>query len=273
MRAPHEVLGVAPDATPEAVKQAYRRRSMKEHPDRNPGDPGAAERFKELNAAYAALSGKAAPSAADPHGGSAGYADPFSGMWGQEFHIHDLFEQLFAQSSRAQAGAQSVRVSVPWALALSGGSYSVSFKGVPWTVQLPAGVADGDRFQVPAPPGQSGTWIWVLHVVAPEGFQREGNDIHGVLTLPVFRAALGGTHRWALWDGEVALTIPAGIQAGQKLRLPGRGAVHPRNPVRGDLIAHVALSVPEKLTAAQRSALAEWLGDAPPAKPRRRKKP
>lgn len=62
---PHEILGVGPHASAEEIKTAYRRLAKQHHPDLNPGDPGAADRFKRINAAYEAIGNEEAQ-AADP---------------------------------------------------------------------------------------------------------------------------------------------------------------------------------------------------------------
>lgn len=67
-RTPYEVLGVAPDATPQQIRKAYRKIALDSHPDRNPGDAEAEERFREATAAYQLLS--------DPEARAAYDADP-----------------------------------------------------------------------------------------------------------------------------------------------------------------------------------------------------
>ena len=62
----YEVLGVSKSASPEELKQAYRKLALQNHPDRNPGDKGAEERLKEINEAYDALSNAEKRQAYDP---------------------------------------------------------------------------------------------------------------------------------------------------------------------------------------------------------------
>ena len=78
----YEVLGVSRTASDEELKKAYRRSAMKHHPDRNPDDKGAEEKFKEANEAYEVLSDAAKRSAYDQYGHAG--VDPNRGMGGGE---------------------------------------------------------------------------------------------------------------------------------------------------------------------------------------------
>ena len=77
---PYKVLGLSPDASDEDVKRAYRRLAKKYHPDLNPGDPVAAKKMQEVNAAYEQIKNpeKAQPHTSQGYGGS---YDPFGGGW------------------------------------------------------------------------------------------------------------------------------------------------------------------------------------------------
>lgn len=115
----YEVLGVGRDASTEEIRKAYRRLARKYHPDANPGDAQAAERFKEVKEAYDVLSdaGKraaydrfghagvdpsAGPGGAGPGGGPFGGFDPFQGF-------EDIFETFFGGGARAAGSARRPR--------------------------------------------------------------------------------------------------------------------------------------------------------------------
>ena len=91
MADPYEVLGVDRGATPEEIKSAFRKRAAQHHPDKNPDDSGAQQRFKELNAAYQILSDPQKRAAFDRFGaagiGAAAQGGPFGGM---PFDMNDL---------------------------------------------------------------------------------------------------------------------------------------------------------------------------------------
>ena len=89
----YEVLGVGKDASADDIKKAYRRMAMKYHPDRNPGDKVAEEKFKEIGEAYAVLSDDQKRAAYDRYGkagvdpSAAGGPGGFGNMNGADFHI------------------------------------------------------------------------------------------------------------------------------------------------------------------------------------------
>ena len=100
---PYQVLGLSPNATDEEIKQAYRRLAKKYHPDLNPGDPVAARKMQQVNAAYEQIKN---PEKAQPNPGSAGgYGyDPFGGAWQRQYQ-----QQSYTGDQYQQAAYQYIR--------------------------------------------------------------------------------------------------------------------------------------------------------------------
>jgi molecular chaperone DnaJ len=132
-----------------------------------------------------------------------------------------------------------------------------------YQVKIRPGVSDGTRIRLAGKgePGRNGGPPGDLYVVTRVDssplYERRGADL--VLEVPVTypEAALGATVEVPTPDGKVSLKVPAGSQDGKLLRLKGRGAPKLNGGGKGDLLARVRVTVPKKLTKAEREALEE----------------
>jgi molecular chaperone DnaJ len=108
LRDPYEILGVSKTATPEEIKSAFRKLAAQHHPDRNPNDPNAHDRFKTINAAYQILSDPQRRAAYDRYGSAAEQpGGPFQGGFNVDLgNIEDLFSSLFGAFGFQRGGAR-----------------------------------------------------------------------------------------------------------------------------------------------------------------------
>jgi len=144
------------------------------------------------------------------------------------------------------------------------------------TVEVPPGIESGQHLQYDGygeasadggPPGD--LYVRVL-VAEHEHFVREGCDLRLRLPVAIWQAALGDTVRIPTLEREVEFEIPAGVQSGEEIRLPGKGLPGLRSRSRGDQIVTITVTTPQDLTPDQRrlfEELAQAFGDRVP-KPR-----
>ena len=339
----YEVLGVNRDADDEAIKKAYRRLAMKHHPDRNPDDKTAEEKFKEAKEAYEILSDPNKRAAYDQHGhagvdpsmggaGGAGFAnftDAFGDIFGDIFgggrgrsrsNVYrgaDLRYNLEITLEQAAHGTES-RIRIPTyesctacngsgakpgtkpstcstcqghgQVRLQQGFFSVQQtcpkchgtgktigdpcntcsgqgkikKQKTLSVKIPGGVDEGDRIRLTGegepgvnggPPGD----LYVqIHIKEHAVFQRDGNDLHCEMPISFATAALGGEINIPTLDGSATIKVPPETQSGKIFRLRGKGIKSVRSHETGDLMCHVVLETPVKLTERQKELLREF---------------
>jgi curved DNA-binding protein len=287
----YEILGLKKGASPDEIKKAFRKLAVKFHPDKNPGDKKAEDRFKEINEAYAVLSDPEKKSQYDQFG-STGFhqrysqEDIFRGFNAndifREFNLggDDVFSRIFGMGGGGfrQGGGynmsrkgQDFEMELPLSFmeAFSGGEKRVSFsregRSEEVSVKIPAGIDSGARLRL-AGKGGAGTGggpngdIYLDIVVRPDQkYRREGADIIMPQQIPFSQACLGGSLDIATLDGAKRIKTPAGLQPGTKIRLKGLGFPQPGKSGRGDFFVEIVVAVPQSLSARQKE-LVENLG-------------
>jgi curved DNA-binding protein len=289
----YAILGLERTATPDQIKTAYRKLARRFHPDVSK-EQNAEERFKEVSEAYETLKDAEKRAAYDQlgtHAPGEEFRPPPD--WQQSFgegqfsfddiDLADLFAGL---SGRRRAGTQRRD------MAMAGGDFEAAvrltfdqaFKGteieldmvVPEfdpqgfvkrvakkiKVRIPRGVTDGQKLRVPGKGGKGynggrdGDLYLDIAVTAHPLFRSEGLDLYLDLPLAPWEAVLGADVELPTPAGRVALKVPAGTRAGQKLRLGGRGMARP-DGTAGHLYAVAQIVVPTVVDEAQRELFAQ----------------
>jgi molecular chaperone DnaJ len=340
----YEILGVAKGAAPDDIKRAYRKAAAANHPDRNPGDEAAVERFKEAAEAFDVLGDAQKRALYDRYGHEAfarsGARQPgFNDVNDVFSAFGDLFEGFFGNATGSRGGrrasrGESLRCGIQLNLReaafgvtrvveierdelcsacdgsgakpgssaercsyCAGRGQIVQAQGF-FRVQTtcPACRGAGDvirdkcskcsgsgreakvaRLEVKVPPGVDngmqlclrgegepgdrggprGDLYCDIHVAEHPLFKRQGQDLVCAVPLSFPQAALGTTLEIPLLAGRHQLSIPAGIQPGEIIRLRGKGMPDPHTRRMGDLLIQVHMEVPRKLNPRQEELLRE----------------
>jgi len=288
-------LGVASDASESDIKKAYRKLAKDLHPDKNPGDTAAEQRFKEVSEAYSVLSDTGQRKEYDAvramtHGGarftagsgaSGGFSDDvFSGFFsrqsgrggyagGGNVNVDDLLSGLFTNGGSAGFGTGygaptgrdvEASTSLTFRQAVEGDTVTLRREdGSTVTTRVPAGVRNGQKIRLRGKgspgPGGSGDLILTVSVEPHPLFGRDGDNL--TVTLPVTfpEAALGAQVEVPTFDGST-VTLKLAPGTPSGRTLRVRGrGVRRKDGTTGDLLVTVAVAVPQKLDGAAKEAV------------------
>ena len=276
----YKILGVDRNAEEKEIKKTYRKLARQYHPDVNPGDKVAEERFKGINEAYEVLSDPEKRQKYDRLGSSwqqwQGMGrDPGGFDWSQWFSqaqpgggrtrveyvdLSNFFQSIFggmgATQTRPRRGQDYTQpVEITLEEAFQGATRMIQKDGRRLEVKIPPGVRTGSRVRVAGEGspgmagGASGDLYLEVTVVSHSVFEREEDDLHCEVPISLYTAVLGGEVKLPTLSGDVMLKIPPWTQGGRIFRLRGKGMPNLRNPKkRGDLYARLMVQVPQKLS-------------------------
>lgn len=270
----YAVLGVERGAGDEEIRKVYRKLARETHPDVNPNDAKAEERFKEVSFAYEVLSDPEKRKLYDEFGldglqqgfdpehartyqrwARGAHRSPHHGGFSSEFDLDDLFGSLFgARGARGPAAGSDVEgeIEVAFMDAVRGGEVRVQVEGKgTLRVKIPPGADEGTRIRLAgqgAPGfegGPPGDLYLKLHVRPHKFYTRDGADL--LVNVPVTIAELvrGGAIEVPTPDGPVTMKVPARSQPGRRLRLRGKGAPRRRGGGRGELYVTLVPTLPD----------------------------
>ena len=287
MTNPYEILGVAPTATSEDIQKAYRTLAKKLHPDLNPGDKAAEEKFKEVTAAYDLLgdaekrkrfdageidaTGAERPQQrfyrdyatsdhAHPYTSDSGYADFMD--------ADDALAELLRRGQQARANRRGedlhYRLPIDFVESITGANKRLTLPdGGTLDVKIPPGLVDGQilRLRGKGAPGAgkggTGDALIEVEVLPDRRFTREGDDISLELPISLSEAVLGGRIRVPTPTGDVTMSVPKGSNTGTTMRLKGKGAPR-RAGGHGDQFVKLKVVLPESPDPELEAFVSSW---------------
>ncbi|MEM6284024.1 MAG: J domain-containing protein [Chloroflexota bacterium] len=288
----YDVLGVKKDADDREIKRAFRKLAKQYHPDANPDDPTAADKFKDLNEAYEVLSDPDKRQQYDRFGPNfQQYANMGGNPYGRGTRVDfenigdspfgDIFDSFFGGGARGNGrrGSGNTRfdygpfntkgrdiehnVTITLREAYDGTTRLITKDGRRVTVNIPAGAATGTKVRLSGEGepgsggGENGDLYLIIDVEDDSMFERDGDNLYVDVSVDMFTAMLGGEVEVQTMDRPVRVKIPAGTQSGRKLRLSGKGMpVLKKQDKFGNLYARVLITVPTNLTDEQRDMAA-----------------
>ncbi|MDZ4317325.1 MAG: J domain-containing protein [Phenylobacterium sp.] len=299
-RDPYQELGVSRGAGEDEIRKAFRNLAKKHHPDANPGDKAAEERFKRVSAAFDILGDPdkrkkfdAGEIDADGHETGRGFGGGWSpggfegGRRGQTraetfdgVDLGDILGEMFGGRGGGARGPGAgfggglargadvrAKLEIDLEEAIAGGKKRIAFSdGRTIDVTIPKGAGEGQtlRLKGQGSPGRAGPGdAFIELTVRPHPiFHREGDRLVMDLPVTVYDAVLGGKVEAPTPEGPVTLTVPKGANAGAMLRLKGRGLPDAAGQ-RGDLLARLVITLPDKPDAELTAFAETWRAKRP----------
>ena len=298
----YKVLGVSKTASAKEITKAYRNLASKYHPDANPGDTKAEEKFKEISGAYDVVGDESSRKKYDDFrrlgggysggGFSGGGAGGFPGGARDVGDLGDLSDLLGGLFGGQRGGGSSrggfggfgpmpgtdlkAGLTLTFDEAVHGVTKSVRINSealerpMEVNVRIPPGVSNGQRIRVGGKGarsregGEPGDLLVTISIQPHERFERDGLDLLVDIPITFAEAALGAKVKLpTLNDSSVTVKIPAGTQSGRVFRVRGRGVQGSSGS--GDLLATVNVHVPESLGDKERELIEELATVSEPA--------
>lgn len=275
----YKILGLSSDkATDEDIKSSYRKLAKQYHPDINPGDALAAENFKNINEAYQVLGNEESKKKYDRVHFAYKLKDglSFSNIkeaFNNENGFSDFFEMFVGKNDKnvvtnldkknkknipipgedVESEIDATLEEVFW-----GEEKKIAFKTTDGkmktiTIKLPQGIRNGGKIRIAEQGklgkngGAQGDLYIKVNIAQHEKYKLDGANLIVELPLTPWEAALGCNIEVESIDSKVLITIPAGIQSGEKLRIASHG-YYDGYGLRGDLLAEIKIVVPKQLT-------------------------
>lgn len=286
----YKILGIDKKASQDDIKKAYRKLARKLHPDLNPNDKDAKNKFQQINEANEVLSdpekrkkydqygenwqhgGQYENAAGQGRGGSSRQNRNYSSEEFGDGDFSDFFESMFGGQHSAARGGRSkfrgqdynaeLQLNLSEAYTTHQQTLTLGEKKV--RITIPAGIENGQVIKLKGygakgvNGGPDGDLYITFNIANDTQFKRSGNDLFSSVDLDLYTAILGGELTIHTLSGKVKLKVKSGTQNGTKIRLKEKGFPHyKKEGTFGDLYITYIIKVPTELTEKQRELFTE----------------
>ena len=283
----YKILGISKSATENDIKKAYRKLARKYHPDLNPNDKDAEQKFKEINEANEVLSNAENRKKYDEYGEHWQHAEEYEKAKQQEQYqrssqstqggyseedFSDFFGNMFGGRASGSGGRQvkfrgqdfnaQLQLDLKDVYTTHKRTLTVNNKNI--RITIPAGVENGQVIKIKGHGGKgmnggpNGDLYIEFSVVNNSPFRRDGNNLYIAVDLDLYKALLGGEIMVNTFDGKGKLKVKPETQNGTKVKLKGKGfPKYKKEGQYGDLYVTYNLKLPENLSAKEKELFTE----------------
>ncbi|MFZ1800360.1 MAG: J domain-containing protein, partial [Chitinophagaceae bacterium] len=281
-------------ATTDEIKKAYRKLARKFHPDLNPNDKTAHQKFQQINEANEVLSDPEKRKKYDQYGKDWKHADAYeearkqqgqqryasgAGSHFQGFEEDDMgeggfssfFESLFGQASGRRASQAKYRgqdyqaeLKLTLEQAYNTHQQTLAVNGKNVRITIPAGVENGQKIKLKnygspgVNGGPNGDLYITFSIMDDPNFKRLGNDLYTTVDLDLYTAVLGGDVTITTMSGKVKVKVKPETQNGTKIKLTGKGfPVYKKEGHFGNLLITWSIKIPVNLSEKEKALFEE----------------
>lgn len=281
----YKILGVSKEATASEIKAAYRKLARKHHPDVNPNNKGAEDKFKQINEANEVLSDPEKRKKYDEYGKDWKHADEFKKAQEQQTRkntnqqqdygefsgdFSDFFESMYgnsgSRSRQTKFRGQDLRAELHLNLkdVYKSQQQTLTVQGKNIRLTFPAGIEDGQIIKVSGHGtsgvngGPNGDLYITFSIKNDTAFKREGSNLYTIVDLDLYTALLGGEVLVDTFDGKVKLKVAPETPSGTKIKLKGKGfPVYKKEQEFGDLFVTYQVKLPTALSDKEKELFTE----------------